>query len=694
MASAHFGNYDFNTGLPDTTQVGTALPEADHIIAVDDFDEAVPRPMLQDGNVQFPPRGDMFMSSLDEHMAAVHMSSSDMAGVYMSAPDMASAHMASAMNPDAFPTEAVAVYKEPGLDYTDNVSTNFGQVSSNGLMHSVTVEPAHMQHDSLQNLAFYGPSGYYPQDAGYEGVSYGDPFDYQHAPTFESVSDQRGGNPVSVYPMVEAAVDNSEPRLIDDGSYSALPLDAQHREGAISGVEHDDGRPLTRDLDDLSESSNVGSVHAKSRSGLSPKKPRHNPKKQWVRVNKKTKANTRSAKILVGITAYAKETEHPLGEGWESPATGQRFKYNKWGELSEVQYSADQIMDFLQNHPFHRPDYMGPGRLILWINKVPGDSAGRSETKHSLHCRMKDCPCHVFGRRTITQGTYRVAFDEQWTTYGTTREPMYVAAYFHLYCLERFLDFREICRTFDVRADNREISKEPTGEWKSGLKTGTHEYNAAQNFIDLCRTGSCRHGDEAAEQTVIWPQYPPHNHITDDEIDKANKVATAERYAMAKALGTPEHSVPVDMTRVYHLKALQGAEKDVPSMLVCALSMAKVKMVGNGKMKMMEARNRTPTQFFVNKGDLQMQVNSQQEQAAVRRAKRATGAYAKPPPRLAGNKRVRRSRDDEVVDEDLLEDVGVDANDGSDSDDGDNNDEALDPSYRPVPKKPNTRKTR
>ncbi|RKU42260.1 hypothetical protein DL546_004655 [Coniochaeta pulveracea] len=51
-----------------------------------------------------------------------------------------------------------------------------------------------------------------------------------------------------------------------------------------------------------------------------------------------------------------------------------------------------------------------------------------------VKCRWDDCPVK---HRTITQGQYRVCFDEHADTSGRTTDPFHNTGYMHLYCFER-----------------------------------------------------------------------------------------------------------------------------------------------------------------------------------------------------------------------------------------------------------------
>ena len=311
--------------------------------------------------------------------------------------------------------------------------------------------------------------------------------------------------------------------------------------------------------------------------------PEADRSRPWVRINSATKGNTRTGKTNAYGDGPYRKTVHPFGVDhpqWTA-SNGTVFKYNQWGELNGVSFGAEDIRHYLYEHPFlcaetrsklpqEQQDAIvkSNAKLIIWIQKMPGDSAKRVNTQHGLKCRIRECPAGIYKTRTINTGHYRVAFDEQWNTHAETRNPMHVAAYAHLYCMERFFQFSNICHDFDVRSDDRQIPSEPTGEWVAGLGQGTEEYKMARDFIHAAKTG------KGAEN---WITYPGHN------LDRP----TARK-------------LPHCNTLVHHMVDRKAAS------------------TGNSKMRMMKERGESATQFFVNMGDLQLQIDTQQDRNAQR----------------------------------------------------------------------------
>ncbi|PVH86966.1 hypothetical protein DL98DRAFT_288529 [Cadophora sp. DSE1049] len=134
-------------------------------------------------------------------------------------------------------------------------------------------------------------------------------------------------------------------------------------------------------------------------------------------------------------------------DSWGSinPDTQDRtFNYTVQGELNpRDRFSVQQMSEYISSH-----------RATLWIQTVPADSGRRYPTKTSDKCRFINCPDP---NHTIRKGDFRVAFDEHPT--NMQKDPFHNAAYTHLFCLEKFLDFPQICKTFDVRPDTRVLKE-------------------------------------------------------------------------------------------------------------------------------------------------------------------------------------------------------------------------------------------
>ena len=154
------------------------------------------------------------------------------------------------------------------------------------------------------------------------------------------------------------------------------------------------------------------------------------------------------------------------------------FRYTRYGELeAEEFYTAEEIRRFVYDNPQHSRK-----GLILWIQRKPGDSGHRYPNHLSQRCRFADCPAKS---NLIASGQYRVAFDQQ-SLKNKDIDPHWNAGYVHLDCLERFLDFPEICKNLTVRPDNRKLRKEPKEHNPMALSS-REEVEWANRFIKECR---------------------------------------------------------------------------------------------------------------------------------------------------------------------------------------------------------------
>ncbi|PMD24002.1 hypothetical protein NA56DRAFT_544837, partial [Hyaloscypha hepaticicola] len=166
----------------------------------------------------------------------------------------------------------------------------------------------------------------------------------------------------------------------------------------------------------------------------------------------------------------AAEFYHPLRsrpESWGSinPETGEQlFQYTENGELNPLHtFTVEQIIEYIGQHPLnYRPDPKKPGKMVrdsknsglkLWVQCVPADSGRRYPDKLSDKCRFANCPDP---HRTIRKGDFRIAFDEQ-PHAGRKTDPFHNAGYVHLYCMEKFLDFPQLCKSYNVLPDTREF---------------------------------------------------------------------------------------------------------------------------------------------------------------------------------------------------------------------------------------------
>ena len=167
----------------------------------------------------------------------------------------------------------------------------------------------------------------------------------------------------------------------------------------------------------------------------------------------------------------------------QAPNTWDIFEYTKDGELDPSRlYSPEEINRFFFTHPLHHghPN-LKESQLRLRIHKTPASSAKRFP--HGLSCRFKDCPM-----RTINQGQLLVVADELSVQYPD-HDFFLNAAYFHLYCIERFLDFPEICAKLNVSAEGRDARKELKRQNRFCLALD-EEKRVIQDYVEACANQS------------------------------------------------------------------------------------------------------------------------------------------------------------------------------------------------------------
>lgn len=179
-------------------------------------------------------------------------------------------------------------------------------------------------------------------------------------------------------------------------------------------------------------------------------------------------------KFYIENSAYTPLDQAP--EKWDV------FEYTRHGELDPVRlYTAEEINRFLFSHPLHQGHRnLKESQLRLRVHKTPASSAKRFPNK--LKCRFKDCPS-----RTINQGQLLVIVDEL-SVQHPNHDHFLNAAYFHLWCMERFCDFPEICAKLNVSAKGRTARKEEGGKNKFCLSIGEEE-RVVEDFVEACANG-------------------------------------------------------------------------------------------------------------------------------------------------------------------------------------------------------------
>jgi hypothetical protein len=370
---------------------------------------------------------------------------------------------------------------------------------------------ADLSAEELQNLSLYDnsivsdplPADQIPNDLANEGLQNFPPMDNNSAPDpsfyADMISDQSlfsdaaASNQflqtvASQFVQSELQQDYSNNfggQMPEEGSYpESLALEPQERSGFQSLPLHKDQNPnyvyrndilnsfqapeaalrvidhfiypfsatLERALE--KEASRQEDPESESEDESEPSKPLKGSK------------NKRSANILKQISdakkLYKTIPQKPAAWGSINPDTGKHiFQYSAEGELTPgANYTVSQISEYLAQHRLHdrfgTKGENGTHRLglKLWIQHAPGDSTKRyPKPTISDKCRFADCPIQS---HAITKGQIRVCFDEQ-TDPDFPANPFHNAGYIHLFCLEKFLDFPDICKKFNVLPDTRKL---------------------------------------------------------------------------------------------------------------------------------------------------------------------------------------------------------------------------------------------
>jgi hypothetical protein len=175
----------------------------------------------------------------------------------------------------------------------------------------------------------------------------------------------------------------------------------------------------------------------------------------------------------------------PIPWGSDKKPGESRFSYDKYGELDvTLTFSTEEIIDYLYSNPAHYTDggyFPKHGNFVLWIQACPAKSSNRYPYKGSDKCRFTDCPME---RNTISKGSFRVAFDEHAKS-AIKVDPYHCAGFVHLFCLEKFLDFPQLCRDIKVQPDCREL---PEGKNKMAI---TRDHPGMEKIVQEHINGTC-----------------------------------------------------------------------------------------------------------------------------------------------------------------------------------------------------------
>ncbi|KAF2672648.1 hypothetical protein BT63DRAFT_132816 [Microthyrium microscopicum] len=188
------------------------------------------------------------------------------------------------------------------------------------------------------------------------------------------------------------------------------------------------------------------------------------------------------------------------------------FVFSPEGHLEESTLSLERFKAFIHNHPTAEAEddcvvkHEDVGKLQIWIQRQPTDSAARYSNANMSACRLRDC---VMPKRTIRAGHVRVAFDHKWNYFGEKADPFHIAFATHLYCLERYMSLPEICIQDNVvvAIDDRNQSQEMDGRNKAML--GGDEIRIGKAFLRQCRSDDSTPPKlDKARFTKYYPEYP------------------------------------------------------------------------------------------------------------------------------------------------------------------------------------------
>ncbi|KAJ8113874.1 hypothetical protein OPT61_g4108 [Boeremia exigua] len=266
-------------------------------------------------------------------------------------------------------------------------------------------------------------------------------------------------------------------------------------------------------------------------------KPQKVDAKPWIRTNANTEGDTRTAKINNWRNKYEYKAL-PLGTWSSGKHTFKYTQYENVDFLTEAPMSTRRIKEYIMNYPSDEKK-----RLVLWIQKMPADQGRRYGSKQHSKCVFKDCPMQRYIEGTISTGEYRVAFDEKHYTYEDQVDPYDCAAYAHLYCMEQFLDFEQVCQTVDVRVDTRlDMPLEPNGKAAFSMVDvpARHEM---ERFVKAASKGKLR-------QTQRWRRYPVHADYNRDEQKPHEDTLTYLAHCMYEAHQDDSHKRQAALRRV------------------------------------------------------------------------------------------------------------------------------------------------
>ncbi|UPX16575.1 uncharacterized protein EKO05_0006967 [Ascochyta rabiei] len=278
----------------------------------------------------------------------------------------------------------------------------------------------------------------------------------------------------------------------------------------------------------------IPSEPAKYAPGEKPKKVDAKP---WIRTNANTEGDTRTAKINNWKNRYEYKPL-PTGNWCSGKHTFKYTQYENVDFLTEAPMSTRRLKEYIVKYPTDNEK-----RLVLWIQKMPADQGRRYGSRQHSKCVFRDCPIQRYVEGTISTGEYRVAFDEKHYTYGDHVDPYDCAAFAHLYCMEQFLDFEQVCQVADVRIDTRlDMPLEPNGKAAFSMVDvpARHEM---ERFVKAASKGKLRY-------TQRWHNYPIHSDYDRDQQKPHEHTLTYLAHRMYEAHQDDSHKRQAALRRV------------------------------------------------------------------------------------------------------------------------------------------------
>ena len=268
----------------------------------------------------------------------------------------------------------------------------------------------------------------------------------------------------------------TQPAMSQSVGHNTQQLPHSTSNGAIRGYE---SRTLPGDASSSASRASAESSEpspGKENRAVLTNSRRNSKRDQGVATRRQSRSlRTQSNKTYVENRAYT-----PLKQ---APKTWDIFEYTKDGELDPSRlFSPEEIKRYLFDHPLHQGHRdLTESQLKLRVHKTPASSAKRFP--NGLRCRFKDCPM-----RTINQGQLLIVADELSVQYPN-HDFFLNAAYFHLYCIEHFLDFPEICAKLNVSAEGRNARKEENRKNRFCFSLGQEE-KVVQDFVEANRSSN------------------------------------------------------------------------------------------------------------------------------------------------------------------------------------------------------------